>query len=42
MVQAAKDCASVDVMFSAHTHEYTYDPIVVEGDRNRGRRVRDG
>jgi len=21
---------SVDVMFSAHTHEYTYDPIVVE------------
>jgi len=27
MVQAAKDCASVDVMFSAHTHEYTYDPI---------------
>jgi 2',3'-cyclic-nucleotide 2'-phosphodiesterase (5'-nucleotidase family) len=30
MVQAAKDCPSVDVMFSAHTHEYTYDPIVVE------------
>ncbi|MDS0280149.1 5'-nucleotidase C-terminal domain-containing protein [Halomicroarcula sp. S1AR25-4] len=30
MVQAAKDCASVDVMFSAHTHEYTYEPIVVE------------
>ncbi|QLG62101.1 5'-nucleotidase C-terminal domain-containing protein [Halorarum salinum] len=30
MVQAAKDCANVDVMFSAHTHEYTYDPIVVE------------
>ncbi|WP_136718297.1 5'-nucleotidase C-terminal domain-containing protein [Halorientalis salina] len=30
MVQAAKDCVSVDVMFSAHTHEYTYDPIVVE------------
>ncbi|WP_267644061.1 5'-nucleotidase C-terminal domain-containing protein [Haloarchaeobius amylolyticus] len=30
VVQAAKDCASVDVMFSAHTHEYTYDPIVVE------------
>ncbi|SEP15652.1 Multicopper oxidase [Halogranum amylolyticum] len=30
MVQAAKDCASVDVMFSAHTHEYTYDPIVVK------------
>jgi 2',3'-cyclic-nucleotide 2'-phosphodiesterase (5'-nucleotidase family) len=30
MVQAAKDCPAVDVMFSAHTHEYTYDPIVVE------------
>ncbi|WP_458207905.1 bifunctional metallophosphatase/5'-nucleotidase [Haladaptatus sp. NG-SE-30] len=30
MVQAAKDCSSVDVMFSAHTHEYTYEPIVVE------------
>jgi 2',3'-cyclic-nucleotide 2'-phosphodiesterase (5'-nucleotidase family) len=30
MVQAAKDCTSMDVMFSAHTHEYTYDPIVVE------------
>jgi 2',3'-cyclic-nucleotide 2'-phosphodiesterase (5'-nucleotidase family) len=30
MVQAAKDCESVDVMFSAHTHEYTYDPIVVD------------
>ncbi len=30
MVQAAKDCPTVDVMFSAHTHEYTYDPIVVE------------
>lgn len=30
MVQAAKDFASVDVLFSAHTHEYTYDPIVVE------------
>ncbi|MHB9286937.1 bifunctional metallophosphatase/5'-nucleotidase [Halobacteriales archaeon Cl-PHB] len=30
MVQAAKDCPSFDVMFSAHTHEYTYDPIVVE------------
>jgi len=30
MVQAATDCPSVDVMFSAHTHEYTYDPIVVE------------
>lgn len=30
MVQAAKDCASIDVMFSAHTHEYTYDPIVIE------------
>lgn len=30
MVQAAKDCPSIDVMFSAHTHEYTYDPIYVE------------
>lgn len=30
MVQAAKDVANVDVMFSAHTHEYTHDPIVVE------------
>ena len=30
IVQAAKDCPSVDVMFSAHTHEYTYDPIVVK------------
>jgi len=28
MVQSRRDCASVDVMFSAH--EYTYDPIVVE------------
>ncbi|MFW5938548.1 MAG: bifunctional metallophosphatase/5'-nucleotidase [Halanaeroarchaeum sp.] len=31
MVQAAKDCPTVDLLFSAHTHEYTYDPIVVEG-----------
>ncbi|UTF55226.1 bifunctional metallophosphatase/5'-nucleotidase [Natronosalvus rutilus] len=30
MVQAAKDLEAVDVMFSAHTHEYTHDPIVVE------------
>ncbi|WP_049894293.1 bifunctional metallophosphatase/5'-nucleotidase [Salinarchaeum sp. Harcht-Bsk1] len=30
MVQAATDCPTVDVMFSAHTHEYTYEPIVVE------------
>ncbi len=29
MVQAAKDCENIDVMFSAHTHEYTYNPIVV-------------
>ncbi|AGB16698.1 5'-nucleotidase/2',3'-cyclic phosphodiesterase-like hydrolase [Halovivax ruber XH-70] len=29
MVQAAKDCPNVDVMFSAHTHEYTWEPIVV-------------
>ena len=30
MVQAAKDIQAIDVMFSAHTHEYTYEPIVVE------------
>ncbi|MWG33752.1 5'-nucleotidase C-terminal domain-containing protein [Halomarina oriensis] len=30
MVQAAKDCSSIDVMFSAHTHEYTYVPILIE------------
>jgi len=30
MVQAAKDIENIDVMFSAHTHEYTFDPIVVE------------
>ncbi len=30
IVQAAKDCSNVDVIFSAHTHEYTHDPIVVE------------
>lgn len=29
MVQAAKDIGAIDVMFSAHTHEYTFDPIVV-------------
>jgi 2',3'-cyclic-nucleotide 2'-phosphodiesterase (5'-nucleotidase family) len=30
MVQAAKDVDAVDAMFSAHTHEYTYEPVVVE------------
>ncbi|WP_327053871.1 5'-nucleotidase C-terminal domain-containing protein [Halomicrococcus gelatinilyticus] len=30
MVQAAKDFDSIDVMFSAHTHEYTHEPIVVQ------------
>ncbi|MFC4247216.1 bifunctional metallophosphatase/5'-nucleotidase [Natribaculum luteum] len=29
-VQAAKDIDNIDVMFSAHTHEYTHEPIVVE------------
>ncbi len=29
MVQAAKDMDSVDIMFSAHTHEYTHEPIVI-------------
>ena len=28
-VQAAKDDLGIDVLFSAHTHEYTYDPIVI-------------
>lgn len=28
-VQAAKDCPSVDVICSAHTHEYTHDPTIV-------------
>jgi 2',3'-cyclic-nucleotide 2'-phosphodiesterase (5'-nucleotidase family) len=28
-VQAAKDIENIDVMFSAHTHEYTHEPIVV-------------
>lgn len=31
MVQAAKDCPSLDIVFSAHTHEYTHEPIVVDG-----------
>lgn len=30
MVQAAKDFESIDLMCSAHTHEYTHDPIVIE------------
>ncbi|WP_394352492.1 bifunctional metallophosphatase/5'-nucleotidase [Natronorubrum aibiense] len=30
MVQAAKDIENIDVMFSAHTHEYTHDPIIVD------------
>ncbi|ELY67316.1 metallophosphoesterase [Natrinema versiforme JCM 10478] len=30
MVQAAKDFESIDLMLSAHTHEYTHDPIVIE------------
>jgi 2',3'-cyclic-nucleotide 2'-phosphodiesterase (5'-nucleotidase family) len=29
-VQAAKDFESVDLLLSAHTHEYTHEPIVVE------------
>ncbi|SFB73766.1 2',3'-cyclic-nucleotide 2'-phosphodiesterase/5'-or 3'-nucleotidase, 5'-nucleotidase family [Halobiforma haloterrestris] len=29
-VQAAKDLEGIDVLFSAHTHEYTHDPIVIE------------
>ncbi|MFW6384725.1 MAG: bifunctional metallophosphatase/5'-nucleotidase, partial [Halodesulfurarchaeum sp.] len=29
-VQSAKDCPSVDVHCSAHTHEYTHEPIVLE------------
>ncbi|ELY84800.1 metallophosphoesterase [Natrialba taiwanensis DSM 12281] len=31
MVQAAKDCPSIDVALSSHTHEYTHEPIVVDG-----------
>lgn len=31
LVQAAKDCPSLDIAFSAHTHEYTHEPIVVDG-----------
>jgi 2',3'-cyclic-nucleotide 2'-phosphodiesterase (5'-nucleotidase family) len=30
MVQAAKDFESVDVALSAHTHEYTDEPILIE------------
>ncbi|MDZ7850595.1 MAG: bifunctional metallophosphatase/5'-nucleotidase [Halodesulfurarchaeum sp.] len=30
MVQAAKDFDSVDVALSAHTHEYTYEPILID------------
>ncbi|WP_255152768.1 bifunctional metallophosphatase/5'-nucleotidase [Halorarius halobius] len=30
MVQAAKDFESIDLMLSAHTHEYTHAPIVIE------------
>ncbi len=30
MVQAAKDIESIDLMLSAHTHEYTFTPIVIE------------
>jgi len=41
MVQAAKDCASVDVMFSAHPRVHLRSDRR-RGDRNRGRRVRDG
>ncbi|MHB9288538.1 bifunctional metallophosphatase/5'-nucleotidase [Halobacteriales archaeon Cl-PHB] len=29
LVQAAKDMGAFDVLFSAHTHEYTFEPIVV-------------
>lgn len=29
-VQAAKDVEHVDVLFSAHTHEYTHEPIAIE------------
>ncbi|RXK49144.1 bifunctional metallophosphatase/5'-nucleotidase [Halorientalis pallida] len=31
MVQAAKDCPTVDIVFSAHTHEYTDEPLFVDG-----------
>jgi sulfur-oxidizing protein SoxB len=30
MVQAAKDFESVDVALSAHTHEYTFEPIQID------------
>ncbi|WP_114579108.1 bifunctional UDP-sugar hydrolase/5'-nucleotidase [Saliphagus sp. LR7] len=29
-VQAAKDIKGIDVLFSAHTHEYTHDPILID------------
>ncbi|ELZ00212.1 bifunctional metallophosphatase/5'-nucleotidase [Natrialba aegyptia] len=29
-VQAAKDLEGIDVLFSAHTHEYTHDPILID------------
>ncbi|AEH39406.1 bifunctional metallophosphatase/5'-nucleotidase [Halopiger xanaduensis] len=29
-VQAAKDLEDIDVLFSAHTHEYTHDPILID------------
>ncbi len=29
-VQAAKDVEAVDVSLSAHTHEYTHEPVVIE------------
>ncbi|SFT07922.1 bifunctional metallophosphatase/5'-nucleotidase [Halostagnicola kamekurae] len=29
-VQAAKDIESIDVLFSAHTHEYTHEPILID------------
>ncbi|WP_306060792.1 bifunctional metallophosphatase/5'-nucleotidase [Natronococcus wangiae] len=29
-VQAAKDLDGIDVLFSAHTHEYTHDPILID------------
>nr|WP_254533356.1 metallophosphoesterase [Natrinema gelatinilyticum] len=41
MEQAAKDCPSVDVMFSAHTPN-THTTLSSRGDRDGGRRVGDG
>lgn len=29
-VQAAKDFSQIDVILSAHTHEYTFEPILIE------------